>query len=223
MSASTYIAESTFKRMDSVMSGVKGQIQARGVQRRREILDAAVEQFGRNGSRGVSVAEVAAAAGVTAAGVLHHFQSKDRLLLAAIDEYGQREAERFRALVAPGGLEMLRNLVQVAEANLEKRTYASTFIVLAAESTDPTAPGHGWFVERNRRVRALYEQGLEAGKERGELRPDLDSRSLAWQLHAFLDGVHLDWLLEPDLPLVQVTKEYLDAMVRDLAAPGRRG
>jgi AcrR family transcriptional regulator len=209
--------------MVAAVSGVKGQIQARGVQRRREILSAAVDQFGRNGSRGVSVAEVAAAAGVTAAGVLHHFRSKDRLLLEAIAEYGQREAERFRALVAPGGLEMLRNLVQVAEANVEKRTYAATFIVLAAESTDPAAPGHAWFVERNRRVRALYEQGLEAGKQRGQIRPDLDSRSLAWQLHAFLDGVHLDWLLEPDLPLVQVTRDYLDAVVRDVAAQQRRG
>ena len=52
---------------------------------RRAILDAAERLFSERGS-GVSVAEIAAAADVSKGGLLHHFSSRDSLVLAVIED-----------------------------------------------------------------------------------------------------------------------------------------
>jgi AcrR family transcriptional regulator len=57
---------------------------ARGVTRRREIVAAAGTLFARRGFAGVSVEELAAAAGVSGPGVYRHFGGKDEVLAAVI-------------------------------------------------------------------------------------------------------------------------------------------
>ena len=52
--------------------------------KRRAILEAAVEVFGQKGSAKGTLEEVAEKAGMTRAGVLHHFGSKQRLLLETL-------------------------------------------------------------------------------------------------------------------------------------------
>ncbi|RKS90173.1 TetR family transcriptional regulator [Microbacterium sp. AG790] len=56
---------------------------ARGDARKERILRAAIRQFGRKGYDCARVADIAREAGVTDAGVLHHFGSKRDLFLAA--------------------------------------------------------------------------------------------------------------------------------------------
>ena len=54
--------------------------------RRREILDAAVEIFGSKGYANGTLVEIADQVGMTHAGILHHFGSKDQLLLEVATE-----------------------------------------------------------------------------------------------------------------------------------------
>lgn len=54
--------------------------------RREQILDAAAEAFGRRGFDGVTVAELAAAVGVTAPALYRHFGAKDEILSAVTTE-----------------------------------------------------------------------------------------------------------------------------------------
>jgi AcrR family transcriptional regulator len=59
-------------------------------ERREQILDVAVQVFARNGYHGTSMNDVAEAAGVTKPVLYQHFDSKQDLYLALIDEVGQR-------------------------------------------------------------------------------------------------------------------------------------
>ena len=59
-------------------------------ERREQILDVAVQVFARQGFHGTSMNEVAEAAGVTKPVLYQHFDSKQDLYLALIDEIGKR-------------------------------------------------------------------------------------------------------------------------------------
>jgi len=61
---------------------------------RRALLDATRRLLGELGT-GITLAMVAEAAGVTKSGLLHHFSSRDALLIAALDDAN----DRFRAEV----------------------------------------------------------------------------------------------------------------------------
>ena len=58
--------------------------------RSEQILDVAVEVFARNGFHGASMNDVAEAAGVTKPVLYQHFDSKQDLYMALLDEVGNR-------------------------------------------------------------------------------------------------------------------------------------
>src|ERR1700761_1310367 len=55
-----------------------------GIKRREEILDAAQQLFSVQGFRGAALADIAAEVGLTLAGLLHYFTSKEDLLSAVL-------------------------------------------------------------------------------------------------------------------------------------------
>lgn len=61
-----------------------------GAERRQQILDVALELFGVGGYDAASMADIAAAAGVTKPVVYQHFVSKRALFLEVLTDYGQR-------------------------------------------------------------------------------------------------------------------------------------
>ncbi|MBW8711066.1 MAG: helix-turn-helix transcriptional regulator, partial [Mycobacterium sp.] len=58
---------------------------AKGEDRRQRIMAVAERLLARNGWRSTSLAQIAKEAGVTPAGLLHHFESKEQLLNAVLD------------------------------------------------------------------------------------------------------------------------------------------
>ncbi|HZE49196.1 MAG TPA: helix-turn-helix domain-containing protein, partial [Jatrophihabitantaceae bacterium] len=54
---------------------------AKGVARRAEILRVALEEYGKADRQGASLKQIADSVGLTEAGVLHYFDSKDDMLL----------------------------------------------------------------------------------------------------------------------------------------------
>ncbi|HTO51755.1 MAG TPA: TetR/AcrR family transcriptional regulator [Myxococcota bacterium] len=65
--------------------------QARGVATRRRVLQAAESLFARGGYEATAMADVAERAGVGVGTLYHHFPDKRALLLALIDDWGDRE------------------------------------------------------------------------------------------------------------------------------------
>lgn len=70
--------------------------------RRRELLDALVRECADNGVGGRSLRELADAVGTSHRMLLHHFGSRDELLLAVVDDVERRQMELLRELSADG-------------------------------------------------------------------------------------------------------------------------
>src|SRR6187402_2459530 len=72
-------------------------------ERRAEILRAAANTFGSKGYMSGSLAEVAEQVGITHAGVLHHFGSKEKLLLEVLAYRDQADVANLAEKHIPDG------------------------------------------------------------------------------------------------------------------------
>jgi TetR/AcrR family transcriptional regulator, cholesterol catabolism regulator len=68
--------------------------------RRAEILDAAIERFGRNGYENTKWADIADDVGIGPTALYHYFDSKQHCLYVILDEALEELHERFDAIVA---------------------------------------------------------------------------------------------------------------------------
>jgi AcrR family transcriptional regulator len=78
--------------------------------RREQVVAAGLAVFAASGFHGGSVREIARRAGLSQAGLLHHFPSKEHLLRAVLawrDEIARRQLGE----PAPDGLDLIRRLV----------------------------------------------------------------------------------------------------------------
>ncbi|MCB7135270.1 TetR/AcrR family transcriptional regulator [Cellulosimicrobium marinum] len=168
------------------------------IARREEILRAAARVFGAKGYHQGSLAEVAEQVGITHAGVLHHFGSKDRLLTAVLEHRDRSDVEHLDPQHIPEGLDLFRHLVATAAANAERPGLVQTYTVLTGESVTDGHPAAPWVAERFRVLRADIATALRAvaGTD-----VDLDAAALdraASSIIAVMDGLQVQWLLAPD-------------------------
>ena len=80
----------------------------RGEETKRQILDAAIEQFSKRGFTAVSIRDISGAVGIKESSVYNHFSSKQDILDAILLSYGE-DLEKFLVSesimkpVGPGG------------------------------------------------------------------------------------------------------------------------
>ena len=202
------------------MPGVKGQSQRRGVARKQAILAAATEVFAAQGYRGGSLASIAERVGLTAAGILRHFESKEALLLAVIEHRDARAAAISAELEPLPALDMIKGLVRFAEFSEAERGVAALFIVLQAEHFETDGDVRAFFLRRNQFVRRMIASAVRRGQRDGSIRAAVDARKVSAELVAFMDGAAFMWLLDPELSLVALYEGYLERLVDWLAVKG---
>jgi AcrR family transcriptional regulator len=188
------------------------QRQRRGDRRRQQILDAAVELFAANGSRGTGIAALAERVGMTAPGVLYYFGSKERLLLEVV-------AERDRLDIASMPSEIrLHDLRGLGRHNQDHETLTRLFAVLGAESFDRDSPLHEFFRSRNDLIRGAFRTLLASERDRGAVRSDVDLDQIAREMVAVVIGLEQQWLTDPDhFDYPAAVEAYFDRLVHDLA------
>jgi AcrR family transcriptional regulator len=179
---------------------------------RQRVLGSALKAFGLHGYQGSSLAKIAADAGLTTAGLLHHYPSKEELLTAVLVERDRIDGARFR-LGGFTGLESLDRLVQLVRSNAASPGLVQAFTVLMGESVSDGHPARNWFRERYPRRRANLASALQAGIEAGEIRPDIDCESLAAEIIAMIDGLQVQWLLDPEhIDMVAIFSHYIQGV-----------
>ena len=178
-----------------------------------------MEAFAVQGSRSVSLASIARAVGITEQGVMHYFPTKVDLVLGVLERRDERDVEQFGRL-AEAGMPLLDVLVAAARQIAEEPGLATLYGVLMAEAVDPEHPAHGWFAERNERVREQIGFGLAEAQGKGEVRADVDPTAAASQMIALLDGLALQRALAAgELDVASIFEDY----VRWLSPSGQRG
>jgi len=191
------------------MSASGGNGYAKGRERREEILRVAGELFADRGYRGTSLTQIAQRAGLTDAGLLHHFPSKQSLLLAVLERRDEADGAEVRRAVGDTRTP-IEALVELCRRNAETPQLVQLFTVMAAESLDERHPGHQAFVERYRARRRGTAQLLADAQRAGLVDPGLDPDRLAAQVLAMFDGLQLQWLRDPDaVDMVGLLDEFL--------------
>jgi AcrR family transcriptional regulator len=185
---------------------------AKGRERRDAILAAANEVFASRGFRGASLATIAKRVGLSEPGLLHHFGSKEELLLELLKLRDQHDDERIgQARAAHTNAHDM--LLELCRQNADRPGIVRLFTILAAESVDEDHPAHAWFLERYRERRRQVAQGLAAEQREGRIDASLDVDALATEILAMFDGLQIQWLLDPEhVDMVAVFEEFLERM-----------
>src|SRR5689334_13237523 len=179
-------------------TGVRGPY-AKTEARRAEILHKALEAFSERGFQGSSLREIAEAVGLSQAGVLHHFASKEALLAAVLAEKDAVQIAHFENAQGIGVLDALRGVV--AE-NLAQPGLIRLFTTLSAEAINEQHPAHEYFQLRYAAARELLAGALREGQLAGDVGPDVDTDMAASVLLAVMDGLQIQWLLNEDFDML---------------------
>jgi len=181
---------------------------AKSQARRQEIVGAALQVFSEAGYHKGSIRDVARRAGLSQAGVLHHYPSKALLVEAVLDWRDQDALARMGA-EPPTGLAMLQALVDLAEHNATTPELVELHVALSAEGTAHDHPVHDYVVRRYSGVVAMITDAFEETAARGELQPGVDCRCSARTLVALMDGLQGQWLLDPGVDMAEELRRYL--------------
>lgn len=164
--------------------------------RRQQIVAAGLAVFSSSGFHGGSLRDIARRAGLSQAGLLHHFPSKEHLLRAVL-AWRDDAARRQLGEPAPEGLDLIRRLV-VLPAVTGTRELVQFQVITSAEGVATDYPVHDYIRHRQASVLDLVREALENAAARGELRPGVDCTETARTLVALMDGLQVQWLLHPE-------------------------
>lgn len=194
---------------------------AKGLAKREEILTRALEVIAREGYRGASVKEIADAVGLSQAGLLHYFDSKEELFTAILRKRDEVDEGSFGAYGADEDLTRLRDgYVEVVRHNSEVAGLVQLFSRMAVDATDPEHPGHEYFVSRGDQLRAMFAEALRAGQASGQVTDRVDAETLARMLQAVSDGVQLQWMHDPTVDMSATVAAMFELL--QLGTPGER-
>jgi AcrR family transcriptional regulator len=163
-------------------------------ERRAEIIQAATEVIAERGYRGATLAGVAERVGLTQQGLMHHFPTKEALLVAVLEARDQWDMASAALHGHAWPLEIVANLV---EYNATRPGIVQAFTVLVGDSVTEGHPAQGYFRARYAHVRDGGADALRA--EYGDRLPGgLTPERAATLLAAVMDGLQVQWLLDPE-------------------------
>ncbi|WP_345184451.1 TetR/AcrR family transcriptional regulator [Microbacterium panaciterrae] len=191
--------------------------------KRTEILKAAIEIFGAKGSTNGTLADIAEQVGMTHAGVLHHFGSKQKLLLEVLAYRDQSDVAELAEQHIPNGPALFAHLVRTAFANALRPGIVQVYTVLSAESVTDRHPARSFFEDRytvlRREVVAAFG---ELCAQEGVTDTDTIGHASA-SILAVMDGLQLQWLLDPSaVELAEASEFAIQAIVNGVLRPGPR-
>ena len=172
---------------------------AKGVAKREEILTAALDVIARNGYRRTSVRELADAVGLSQAGLLHYFSSKEELFQEILRKRDEVDAAAFDLDVD----QPIEAFFGVIRHNSEVPGLVQLYAQLSTEACDPEHPAHAFFVERYVQFRAMFGGMLRDEQAAGNIDPDLDPDRIANLFLAAADGLQTQWMLDPSIDMAE--------------------
>ena len=174
--------------------------QQRLADRPQQIIAAAIPIIGQCGYYGFSIRALAEACGLSVPGILHHFRSKEAILLAVLDYRERRDFEAvwqglpFRdpaQLAAYSLAEVKRLLRETVVRNSQQADVLRLVTMLRTEALYPQHPAFAFFRDRNRRTLVTITH-MFTGKVPSP-------QATAAQVMALMLGLETLWLGNPDL------------------------
>ena len=195
-------------------------------QRRRQILDAAIEEFAQHGFRGTTTRRLASAAGVSEATLYLHFPTKRALYRAILQDKVRGEDSVLAELTAGETRPLRDTLLRVASAALRRHKRHRTLLrLLLYSALEDHELARDFFRQQMKGPFRQLICMLRACQERGELDRDVDVEVAA---RAFVGLVHNEILwrelvggaLAPRLSVERVVDGYVEIYLHGVAEGG---
>jgi AcrR family transcriptional regulator len=168
-------------------------------ERRQALIAATIDSLKHHGHEGLSVRRIAARAGVSIGLINHHFPNKDALVAESYRQFSRQLAAGFQAAVDRAGRDPRARLSAFIQAvfskpNLDPQVLTAWLVFW------------GLFRQSPEMRRAHREEGRGYGELPGLLIQDLlkaagqsrlSARMATIGLTALLDGLWLEWCLDP--------------------------
>lgn len=185
--------------------------------RKAELLAAAVRVFARDGFHAARVGDIAVEAGVAHGLLYHYFRSKEDVLETIF-------RETWTALVSD------TKRIEAADIPLRERLRRFARIYLGSWLVTPDlvrvlvrevarSPDVGKRVDEIRELFDTLTRMIEAARQRGEVRPDVEPRVAAWAFYGSLEEILTGWVLGR-LPSEEEDVERAVATVVEIANSG---
>lgn len=159
---------------------------------------------------------IAKKAGLTKGGLYHHFSSKEKILVAANDQFMEPVTAMIaQALDSTSPVAGLTAYIQayVAHWAAHKRQLVFTFLSLAKSLQDPSL----WpqMAEYTAQMQLFFCSMLQRAVECGELRPhDCESRATA--MFAAMDGATSYAVMSPELAPDVIAERLIKVFLKEL-------
>lgn len=146
-------------------------------EKRRQLLDCAIDEFAKNDYQSASITKIVNRAGIAKGSLYQYFKDKQDLYNYLLELAIQKKTEIFNSTskTEPGmtWFEMLTNLFQVM-ASYEIRYPQLSKIGFRATSGNSPLPEE-IVLKAKQSTSQFFVELVEEGKRRGEIRPDVDS------------------------------------------------
>lgn len=194
---------------------------------RDRILDTAEKVFLKKGVARTSLADVADAAGVTRGAIYWHFKNKADLFEAMMDRVslpmeemvshaGDRDIADPLAYVRRCALAVLERIT--SDPQSQRVAEISRYKVEYADEMEPLRKRH---IECRTECLGSIERGLRNAGKKGLLAPSVNPRLAAVGLHALVDGLITNWVLDTKyLPLAKNAEPLIDGYLNGLKTGG---
>jgi TetR/AcrR family fatty acid metabolism transcriptional regulator len=192
----------------------------RKTDKRRQILDAAVEVFAATGFHKSRVSDIAREAGVADGTIYLYFKSKDDVLISIFEEAMGEMIERAEAAIA-GLADPLEKLARLAVHHMENVEQNKTLAkVLQVELRLSNTFMKEYQPKRLRQYMDIIGRIIEDGRAHGVIRADVDPRIVRRAMFGALDEIAMQWMLtsNPTYSLTDSAKAVADVFVRGIRA-----
>lgn len=184
---------------------------AKGIARRQEILDRAIEVFAARGSERTSLRSIAQEVGVTHGALAHYFGSLEELLVEVYRESARQLAQQHPKPHDVTPVEMMRESAQQNRGVPGLVALYSTLVASALEEHHPVA--REFATTRFAGLRAELTDQVRHSQAIGRMRADVAPEAVAALVIAASDGLQTQWLLEPSVD-EQGALSLLDDLLR---------
>jgi AcrR family transcriptional regulator len=156
---------------------------------RQRLIDAAVRRFYRDGFRNVGIDQILADVGISKTAFYKHFECKEDLMLAALEDHHCLMLDTFRSMArehgGPTPIGQLQALLDVCEHFIETDDFQGCiFVNVAMEFPLPHEPAH---IAAAKNKQAIEDMIHGLAVEAGAAEP----RSLAKQLCLIMEGAYV--------------------------------
>ena len=176
---------------------------AKGIVKRAEILDVALEVFAKEGYRGTSLRKVAHLCNLSLAGVMHYFESKEDLLVQILRTKDQRDE------IVGNDVEQLGNLSAVLNRSTQEPGLVALYVTMAAAASDPAHPAAAYFKERYERLMKLAEESYYQDRPNPTPEELAFFRTMTRASLALADGLQQQWLADRSVDVTGTMEAFL--------------